>query len=128
MRLYDVEVVGGDVAIAPVNVAGPGDPGALLEPGEHASFLLGGDAFELYTLRCTSRAEGVPGLVVTLAESLPHDSPDAEWHAHETTLVLRDDRLLHVVDVRDFTEPVTDDPDGPSFRSDETLCGSNLGP
>jgi hypothetical protein len=70
----------------------------------------------------------VPALVVTLAESLPHDSPDAEWHAHEATVVLQDDGLLHVVDVRDFTEPVTDDPGGPSFRSDETLCGANLGP
>ena len=27
-----------------------------------------------------------------------------------------------------FTEPVTDDPLGPSFASEETLCGSNLGP
>jgi hypothetical protein len=36
--------------------------------------------------------------------------------------------MLHVLDVRDFTEPVTDDPVGPSFASGETLCGSNLGP
>ena len=70
----------------------------------------------------------VTGSVATSAESLPHDSPDAEWHAHQTTFVLADEGLLRVVDVRDFTEPVTDDPGGPSFRSGETLCGSNLGP
>jgi dipeptidyl aminopeptidase/acylaminoacyl peptidase len=128
MRLYDIESINGDVAIVPVSVAEPGDPDGLLEPGQQASFLFGGDAFELYAVRCGSWAEGVPALVVTLAESLPHDSLDAEWHAHEVTLVLQDDGLLHVVSVRDFTEPVTDDPGGPSFRSGKQLCGSNLGP
>jgi len=128
MRLYDFESVDGDVAIVPVDVAPPGDPDALLEPGEQASFLLGGDAFELYTLQCLSLDEGVVGLAFTLAESLPHDAPDAEWHAHEVIVELKDDGLLHVVNARDFTEPVTDDPGGPSFRSDKTLCGANLGP
>jgi Tol biopolymer transport system component len=131
LRLYDVDLGGGggDIAIVPVNVAEPGDPQGGFEPGKQASFLLGGDAFELYTLRC----DDLPlpyglGLVATVAGSLPHDSTDAEWHAHETTLVLRRDGLLRVIHVRDFTEPVTDDPNGPSFASSETLCGSNLGP
>lgn len=129
LRLYDVVSTDGELAIVPVNVAAPGDPQGLLVPGEQAFFLLGGDEFELYTLRCGSLPEpDGPGFIATGAEARPHDSPDADWHAHQTTLVLRDDGLLHVVDVRDFTEPVSDDPDGPSFGSGETLCGSNLGP
>ena len=129
LHLYDVLHSGeGELAIWPVRVAEPGDRQGRLVPGAETSFLLGGDAFELYTLRCGSWNEGVPALIVTLAESLPHDSRDAEWHAHEVTLVLQEDGLLHVVDVREFTEPVTDDPGGPTFASDETLCGSNLGP
>jgi hypothetical protein len=128
-RLYDFESVEGGIAIGPVHVAGPGDPAGGFEPGEQAQFLVGGDAFELYALRCGDVPPPPgPGIVVTAAESIPHDAPGAEWHAHQTTLVLRDDGLLHVVDVRDFTEPVSDDPDGPSFGSGETLCGSNLGP
>jgi hypothetical protein len=129
VRLYDIVATGGEPEIVPVDIAEPGDPQSGLLSGEQASFLLGGDEFELYTLRC----EEIPlpwglGLVATSAEARPHDSTDAEWHAHQTTSVLRSDGLLHVLDVREFTEPVTDDPDGPSFRSGETLCGSNLGP
>ncbi|HJS26873.1 MAG TPA: hypothetical protein VJ913_07100 [Actinomycetota bacterium] len=133
LRLYDF-ITGRDVGvrIVPVDVAEPGDPEGGFQPGQQASFLLGGDAFELYGLQCgqDSGPDG-PGIVATSAESLPNDSPDAEWHAHQTTLVLRQDAvtaIMHVVDVRDFNEPVTDDPGGPSFRSGETLCGSNLGP
>lgn len=95
---------------------------------EQASFLPDGDAFELHTLQCLSLDEGLVGLAFTLAETLPHDAPDAEWHAHEVIVELKDDGLLHVVNARDFTQPVTDDPGGPSFRSDKTLCGANLGP
>lgn len=129
LRLYDVVEADGQTSIVPVDVADPGDPRGGFEAGRQASFLLGGDAFELYALRCGDVPEpDGPGVVATQAESLPHDAPNAEWHAHETTLVLRDDGLLHVVDDRDITEPVTDDPSGPSFRSGERLCGSNLGP
>jgi WD40-like Beta Propeller Repeat len=133
VRLYDI-VSNNEVAVGiePVVVAAPGDPEGGFEPGEQARFLLGGDAFELYTLRCGDvPAPDGPGVVATSAESLPNDAPDAEWHAHQTTLVLRQDAVtatMHVVDVRDFTEPVTDDPAGPSFLSGETLCGANLGP
>ncbi len=125
--LYDVVTTDGTPSITPVNVAAPGDPQGGFEPSTQAAFLVGGDAFSLYGLQCGDlpAPEG-PGIVATSAESLPNDSPDAEWHAHQTTLVLRNDGMLHLVDVRDFTEPVTDQ--GPSFRSGETLCGSNLGP
>jgi hypothetical protein len=130
LGLYDFIPTEGALAISPVIVAEPGDPQSFLfEPGEHARFLIGGDGFGLDALQCGDiPAPDGPGIIATSAESLPHDSPDAEWHAHQTTLVLRSDGLLHVVDVHDFTEPVTDDPAGPSFRSGETLCGSNLGP
>jgi len=130
LGLYDFIPTEGALAISPVIVAEPGDPQSFLfEPGEHARFLIGGDGFGLDALQCGDiPAPDGPGIIATSAESLPHDSPDAEWHAHQTTLVLRSDGLLHVVDVQDFTEPVTDDPAGPSFRSGETLCGSNLGP
>jgi Tol biopolymer transport system component len=128
LRLYDFST-DGELAIVPSNVADPGDPQGGFEPSQQAILWLGGDAFELYALQCGEvLAPDGPGVIATAAESLPHDSPDAEWHAHQTTLVLGDDGLLHVVDVRDFTEPVSADPDGPSFRSGETLCGSNLGP
>jgi TolB protein len=129
LRLYDVVEENGAPSIVPVDVADPGDPQGGFEPRKQASFLLGGDAFELYALTCGDvPAPDGPGIVATEAEALPHDSPNADWHAHETTLALMDDGLLHVVDVRDFTEPVTDDPNGPSFRSGKRLCGSNLGP
>jgi len=129
LRLYDVVATGDGPSLAPVAIAAPGDPEGGFEAGKQASFLLGGDAFELYALRCgDAPAPDGPGIVATEAEARPHDSPNADWHAHETTFVLRDDGFLHVVDARDFTEPVTDDPSGPSFRSGKQLCGSNLGP
>ena len=128
LRVYDFST-NGELAIFPVNVADPGDPQGGFEPSQQAILWLGGDAFELYALQCGDvAAPDGPGVIATAAESLPHDTIDAQWQAHQTTLVLRDDGLLHVVDVRDFTEPVSGDPDGPSFRSGETLCGSNLGP
>jgi dipeptidyl aminopeptidase/acylaminoacyl peptidase len=126
LRLYDVSMSGDQPQIVPVDVADPGDPFGGFDPGEQASLLLGGDAFELYTLRCGDDPAG-SGLIATSAESLPHDSSDAEWHAHETTFVIENGNLA-VVDTRDYTEPVTDDPSGPSFQSGKTLCGARLGP
>jgi hypothetical protein len=124
LGLYDVVVRDGTPTILPVDVAAPGDPDAGLRPERPAELWLGGDEFELYTLRCADYPDSDgPVLLVTLAESLPHDSPDATWHAHEITFALRDG-VLQVVDLRDFTEPVDDTP---SFASEETLCGSNLG-
>jgi hypothetical protein len=128
-HLYDIASPETDPGIVPLLVAAPGDPEGGFDPGQQTTFLIGGDAFELYGLQCGDvPGPNGPGVTATRAESLPHDSPDAEWHAHQTTLVWQEDGVMHVVDVRDFTEPVTDDPAGPSFRSGELLCGSNLGP
>ena len=126
LTLFEMQLGDGGAAIGPVTVASPGDPAGGFESAAVAQLYLGGDEFYMNTLRCgdLERPDG-PGLVVTAAESLPHDSPNAEWHAHEITFVLGNWEL-HVVDVRDFTEPVGTAP--PSFQSGETLCGSNLGP
>jgi hypothetical protein len=126
LTLFEVQLGDGGAALGPVTVAPPGDPAGGFEPGAIAQLYLGGDEFYMNTLRCGDLEDpDGPGLVVTAAESLPHDSPKAEWHAHEITFVLRNWEL-HVVDVGDFTEPVGTTP--PSFQSGETLCGSNLGP
>ena len=136
LGLYDV--VGGDpgadgVTLVRTGVAEPGDPISGFRPGRPALLWLGGDGFTLDTLRCgTAPTPGGPGIIATSAEALPHDAVDALWHAHEVTLTLQSDSALHVVSVRDFTEPVGATgplgPTGPSFGSGETLCGSNLGP
>jgi hypothetical protein len=126
LTLFEVQLGDGGAALGPVTVAPPGDPAGGFQPGAIPQLWLGGDAFSLDTLRCGALDAPIgPGLVYTSAESLPHDSPDAEWHAHEVTFFLRNWEL-HVVDVREFTEPVGTGP--PSFQSGETLCGSNLGP
>lgn len=126
LGLLDVDVRGGEPVLGPVTVAAPGDPAGGFEPGEVVRLLLGGDEFYLDTLRCgdPDMRHG-PGLIVTTAESLPHDSPDALWHAHTTVFALVDG-ALKVMDIGDFTEPAG--VDAPSFQSDETLCGSTLGP
>jgi hypothetical protein len=129
LRLYDVVATEDQFTIVPVNVAEPGDTRSGLVPGEHARFLLGGDEFELYALQCGTVPEpDGPGIIATGAEARPHDAPNADWHAHQVTAVLGSDGLLRVLDVREFTEPVSPGPEGPSFGSDETLCGSTLGP
>jgi WD40-like Beta Propeller Repeat len=128
-HLYDIASAETDPSVVPLLVAAPGDPEGGFEPGQQTTFLIGGDGFELDGVRCGEvPGRDGPGVIATRAESRPQDSPDAVWHAHETTLVWRDDGVMHVVAVRDFTEPVTDNPAGPSFRSGEMLCGSNLGP
>ncbi len=126
LGLFDVDVRGSEPVLEPITVARPGDPEGGFEPGEVVRLLLGGDEFYLDTLRCgdPDMRHG-PGLIVTTAESLPHDSPDARWHAH-TTVFAFVDGSLQVMDIGDFTEPAG--VDAPSFQSGETLCGSNLGP
>jgi hypothetical protein len=126
LQMFVVVHDGGLATVEPVTIAPPGDLKGGFEPGAIPQLWLGGDAFSLDTLRCgTLDAPFGPGFIYTTAESLPHDSPDAQWHAHEVTFALRNAEL-HVVDVRDFTEPVGTGP--PSFQSGERLCGSNLGP
>ena len=126
LGLFDVNVRGSEPVLEPMTVASPGDPAGGFEPGEVVRLLLGGDEFYVDTLRCgdPDMRHG-PGLIVTTAESLPHDSPDARWHAHTTVFALVDGSL-QVMDIGDFTEPAG--VDAPSFQSGETLCGSNLGP
>jgi hypothetical protein len=126
LGLFDIEASDGGVIIEPITIAPPGDPAGGFEPGTDVLLYLGGDEWYLYALACgdPDMRDG-PGLVVTAAESLPHDSPDARWHAHRTVFALVDGPL-RLVDVGDFTEPAGFDP--PSFQSGETLCGSNLGP
>jgi hypothetical protein len=127
LRLF--EVTGGDgpdagrAILSPVTVAPPGDPAAGYEPGKELRLWLGGDAFRLDALRCESGPDGRV-LVATSAESRPHDSPDAVWYAHETTLELRDDGTLDVVGTRDFQEPATSE--SPSFATRGGLCGARL--
>jgi TolB protein len=126
LGLYEVETSDAGTVILPVTVAPPGDPEGEFDPGSEIRLLLGGDEFFHYSLRCGDpQMRNGPGLIVTAAESLPHDSPNARWHAHETTFALVDGSL-RVMDIGDYTEPAGFDP--PSFQSGETLCGSNLGP
>jgi Tol biopolymer transport system component len=127
LRLF--EVTGGDgpnagrAILSPVTVAPPGDPAAGYDTGKELRLWLGGDAFRLDALRCESGPDGRV-LVATSAESKPHDSPDAVWYAHETTLMLRDDGRLDVVGTRDFQEPATSE--SPSFATRGGLCAASL--
>jgi hypothetical protein len=127
LRLLEV-VESGELALTPVVVAPPGDPGRVggFEPNVQPQFWIGGDGFGSDALRC----EEVPGgrvLISTTAQMVPPDSTDSVWQAHETTFVLRDG-VLHVVDVRDFEEPATfGDGAGPSFTGTGG-CGANLDP
>jgi hypothetical protein len=123
---YDVVPDGDSVTISPVTIAAPGDPQGGFVPGDYVRLLLGGDEFFHYALACGDpQMRFGPGLIATSAESLPHDSPEARWHAHRVTFALVDGEF-RVMDVGDFTEPAGID--APSFQSGETLCGSNLGP
>lgn len=127
LTLFDV-TRDGTPSVEPVTVGPPGDPAGDFDPGEVAQLWLGGDEFYLYTLRCGDpQMRDGPGLVYTAAESIPHDSPNARWHAHRVVFALRDG-MLTVMDVGDFTEPISSGAEGPSFASGETLCGSDLGP
>jgi hypothetical protein len=108
-----------------VTVAPPGYPREGLEPGAEPQLWLGGDAFDLDTLRCEDSPDGRV-LVYTTATQDPPDSTDSVWRATSTTLSLNDDFTVSIVNVQKFTEPFGTD--APSFQSGETLCGSNLGP
>jgi WD40-like Beta Propeller Repeat len=125
LKLFEVQLGDGGAALGPVTVAPPGDPQSGLEPGAEPQLWLGGDAFDVETLRCEDSPEGRV-LIHTTATEDPPDSTDAVWRATETTYSLNDDFTASIVQVREFTEPVGPGP--PSFQSEETLCGSNLGP
>jgi hypothetical protein len=125
LKLFEVQLGDGGAGLAPVTVAPPGYARGGLEPGAEPQLWLGGDAFDVDTLRCEDSPEGRV-LIHTAATEDPPDSTDAVWRATETTYSLNDDFTASVVQVREFTEPVGPRP--PSFQSGETLCGSNLGP
>jgi hypothetical protein len=125
LKLFEVQVGDGGAALGPVTVAPPGSPREGFEPGAEPQLWLGGDAFDLDTLRCEDSPEGRV-LVHTTATQDPPDSSDAVWRATATTFSLNADFTVSIVDVREFAEPVGSRP--PSFQSGETLCGSNLGP
>jgi dipeptidyl aminopeptidase/acylaminoacyl peptidase len=125
LKLFDVQLGDGGAGLGPVTVAAPGYPQRGLEPGTEPQLWLGGDAFDVETLRCEDSPEGRV-LIHTTATMDPPDSTDAVWRATETTYSLNDDVTASIVQVREFTEPVRPGP--PSFQSGEMLCGSNLGP
>ena len=125
LKLFEVQVGDGGAGLGPVTVAPPGYPRGGLEPGAEPQLWLGGDAFDVDTLRCEDSPEGRV-LIHTAATQDPPDSTDAVWRATETTYSLNDDFTASIVQVREFTEPVGPGP--PSFQSGKTLCGSNLGP
>ncbi|HYZ12452.1 MAG TPA: hypothetical protein VFA08_02465 [Actinomycetota bacterium] len=125
LKLFDVQLGDGGAGLGPVTVAPPGYPRGGLEPGVEPQLWLGGDAFDIETLRCEDSPDGRV-LIHTTATEDPPDSTDSVWRATAITYSLNDDVTVTIVDVREFTEPVGPGP--PSFQSGETLCGSNLGP
>jgi hypothetical protein len=125
LKLFEVQLGDGGAALGPVTVAPPGSSREGFEPGAEPQLWLGGDAFDLDTLRCEDSSDGRV-LVYTTATQDPPDTFDSVWRATATTFSLNDDFTVSIVDVREFTEPFG--ADAPSFQSGETLCGSNLGP
>ncbi len=110
-----------------ITVAAPGDPAGGFEPGEPARFAFGGDGFTTYNVRCEDGSNG-PVLIQTAAESLPHDSPDAVWHVHETELRFSPhtgpNGRFEVVSVDDYTLPTTDPEQRPLFAQHDEFCGA----
>jgi len=123
LRLY--EVLAGPVEIIPVTVATPGYPEGGLDPGAEPQLWLGGDGFNLDTLRCFA-AGGSPGrvLIQTSASQVPPDSADSVWQATATWFDLNDDGTVSVVDVGSFEESVDADP--LSFAQGNGICGARL--
>jgi Tol biopolymer transport system component len=121
---------------AAIAVAPPGDPAGGFEPGTTATFSFGGDGFSTYNVRCEDRPEGRV-LIQTAAESLPHDSPDAVWHVHETVLRFvgsspltgpePSDGAFEVVSVKDYTVPTEDPQQRPLFAQHDEFCGEPVG-
>jgi hypothetical protein len=123
LRLYEVRADPAEVI--PVTVATPGYPEGGLDPGTEPQFWLGGDGFNLDTLRCFE-AGGSPGrvLIQTSASQVPPDSSDSVWQATATWFDLNDDATVSVVDVGTFEEPVGADP--LSFAQGNGICGARL--
>jgi hypothetical protein len=124
VRLYEVRPDPAEVF--PVTVGTPGYPEGGAEPGEEPQFWIGGDAFDLDTLRCVddSRARFERLLIQTSATQVPPDSPDSVWRAATTWFGLNGDGTLSIVDVETFEEPIDQDP--PSFAQGDGVCGARI--
>jgi hypothetical protein len=122
LRLYEVRADPPDVF--PVTVSTPGYPEGGLAPGLEPQLWIGGDAFDMDTLRCATSPDGRV-LIQTSAVAVPGDTPDSVWQAAETVFALNADGTIAVVSSRTFQEPV--EPGPPSFRaSGDGLCGARL--
>lgn len=118
VRLYDV--VGDPAEIVAVTVRSPGYPEGGLPAGSPPQFWIGGDGFNLDSLRCAGK-ERV--LIQTSATMEPPDSPNAVWRAHEAMLLLHADAALEILGTRTFEEPFDGDP---SFAQGGDVCGAPL--
>ena len=119
LKLFEVVPNEDEPALVAVTVAPPGDaPFGYegFEAGEEPQFWIGGDAFIGDSIRCEATDAGRV-LISMTGESRPHDSPDAQWFATETTFDLEGGEL-RVLDVRE----TVDDPS--SFLT--TGCGADL--
>jgi Tol biopolymer transport system component len=123
LRLYEVRSKPAEVI--PVTVATPGYPEGGLDPGAEPQLWLGGDGFNLDTLRCFA-AGGSPGrvLIQTSASQVPPDSVDSVWQATATWFDLNEDGTVSVVDVGSFEESVDASP--LSFAQGDGICGARL--
>jgi hypothetical protein len=123
LRLYEVRADPAEVL--PVTVATPGYPEGGLDPGAEPQFWLGGDAFDVDTLRCFA-AGGTRGrvLIQTSASQVPPDSVDSVWQATATWFDLNEDGTVSVVDTGMFEEPVDSEP--LSFAQGNGICGTRL--
>jgi len=124
LRLYEVRADPAEVI--PVTVATPGYPEGGFPPGVEPQFWLGGDGFQLDTLRCFATGATGPGrvLIQTSASQVPPDSPDSVWQATATWFDLNADGTVTVVDAGTFEEPVDADP--LSFAQGNGICGARL--
>jgi hypothetical protein len=124
LRLYEVREDPAEVF--PVTVATPGYPEGGLEPGAEPQFWIGGDEFQVDTLRCVddSASRWSRVLIRTSASQVPPDRTDSVWQTTRTWLGLNPDGTLSIVDVGSFDVP-NDDPDGVLTQGSE-LCGAQL--
>jgi Tol biopolymer transport system component len=126
LRLYEVRA--DPPGVFPVTVSTPGYPQGGLPPGAEPQLWIGGDGFQLDTLRCVTD----PGsrfariLIQTSASQVPPDDPDAVWQATATWFALDQDGTVSIVDTGTFEEPVTSEP--PSFAQEGSVCGAHLPP
>lgn len=121
LHLYDVRA--DEPAVIPVTVSTPGYPEGGLPPGLQPQLWIGGDAFDLDTLRCVDTDAGRV-LIQTSATQVPPDDPTAVWRATATWFTLSSDGTVAIVDTGTFEEPVRDGP--PTFGQGNRVCDAPL--